>query len=143
MMMGSVNTYYLAFWLALSWMQSAAKRPPQDQSSPTPPGRLVDVGGRRVHLYGTGKGSPTAILESGADSFSIDWARVQPELAKRTRVCSYDRAGYGWSDPGREWDTVEQVAHDLEIALNNAGERPPCVLVGHSMGGSIYALVPA
>jgi pimeloyl-ACP methyl ester carboxylesterase len=130
-----MNTYYLAFWLALSWIESAATRPAQDQSAPTPPGKLVDVGGRRVHLYCTGKGSPTVILESGAGSFSIDWALVQPELAKRTRVCSHDRAGYGWSDPGPEWDTVEQVAHDLEIALNDTGERPPYVLVGQSMGG--------
>jgi pimeloyl-ACP methyl ester carboxylesterase len=95
----------------------------------------VDVGGRKAHLYCTGIGSPTVILESGANSYSIDWALVQPELAKKTRVCSYDRAGYGWSDPGPEWDTVEQVAHDLETGLRNAGEHPPYVLVGQSMGG--------
>lgn len=55
MMMGGMNTYYLAFWLALSWIESAATRPAQDQSAPTPPGKLVDVGGRRVHLYCTGR----------------------------------------------------------------------------------------
>ena len=81
-----------------------------DQSAPVPPGKLVDVGSRKIHLYCTGRGTPTVILEAGAGSFSIDWALVQPEVAKTTRVCSYDRAGYGWSDPGPEWDTVEQVA---------------------------------
>jgi len=100
-----------------------------------PPGRLVDVGGRKLHLYCTGQGGPTVILEAGAGSFSIDWALVQPEIAKSRHVCSYDRAGYGWSDPGPEWDTVEQVAHDLEAALRNTGEHPPYVLVGQSMGG--------
>jgi pimeloyl-ACP methyl ester carboxylesterase len=86
-------------------------------------------------LYCTGKGTTTVILESGAGSFSIDWALVQPELAKKTRVCSYDPAGYGWSDPGPEGDTTDQVTRDLETALKNAGERPPYLLVGQSMGG--------
>jgi len=103
--------------------------------APPPPGRLIDIGGRQIHLYCTGKGSPTAILEAGAGSFSMDWALVQPAVAQTTRVCSYDRAGYGWSDPGREWDSVTQVASDLETVLNKAGEHPPYVLVGQSMGG--------
>ena len=72
-----------------------------DAGTPNPPGNLVDVGGRKLHLYCTGKGSPIVILESGAGSFAIDWALVQLEVAKTTRVCSYDRAGHGWSDPGR------------------------------------------
>jgi pimeloyl-ACP methyl ester carboxylesterase len=106
-----------------------------DPLPPPPPGRLIDIGGRKLHLYCTGKGSPTAILETGAGSFSTDWALVQPEVAQRTRVCSYDRAGNGWSDPGPEWDSVTQVANDLETALSKAGEHPPYVLVGQSMGG--------
>ena len=105
------------------------------EASPPPPGRLMDVGGRKLHLYCTGSGSPTLILEAGAGSFSIDWALIQTEIAKTIRVCSYDRAGYGWSDPGPEWDTVAQVEHDLHFALNKAGINPPFVLVGHSMGG--------
>jgi len=120
---------------AFVFIPPASARTSPAQSAPVPPGRLVDVGGRKLHLYCTGKGGPTVILEAGAGSFSIDWALVQPEVAKTTRVCSYDRAGYGWSDPGPEWDTVEQVARDLETALNNAGEHPPFVLVGQSMGG--------
>jgi pimeloyl-ACP methyl ester carboxylesterase len=83
---------------------------------------LIDIGGRKIHLYRAGKGSPTAILETGAGSFSIDWALVQPEVALRTRVCSYDRAGYGWSHSGPEWDSVAQVANDLETGLDSRWE---------------------
>ena len=107
----------------------------ENDGTPNPPGKLVDVGGRKLHLYCTGKGSPTVVLESGAGSFAIDWALVQPEVAKTTRICSYDRAGYGWSDPGLEEDTVEQVALDLETAMRTSGEHPPYVLVGQSIGG--------
>ena len=120
---------------AIAFLQLAASHASEDQSVPVPPGRLVDVGGRKLHLYCTGQGSPTVILESGAGSFAIDWALVQPEVARTTRVCSYDRAGYGWSDPGPEEDTVEQATHDLETAMKTAGEHPPYVLVGQSIGG--------
>ena len=98
-------------------------------------GTFVDVGRRNLYLNCTGHGAPTVVLESGAGSFSVDWALVQPEIAKTTRVCSYDRAGYGWSDPGPEWDTVGQTAQDLQTALTKAGERAPYLLVGQSMGG--------
>jgi len=68
-------------------------------------------------------------------SFSIDWALVQPEVAKITRVCSYDRAGDEWSDAGPEWDTIKQVTHDLNARLQNGGERPPYILVGQAIAG--------
>src|SRR5437660_2315254 len=125
----------VAFALAVAFVQPAFTRQLADQSRPVPPGKLADVGGRKLHLYCTGKGSPTVILESGAGSFSIDWALVQPEIAKMTRVCSYDRSGYAWSDPGPEWDTVEQVTRDLDVVLKNGGEHPPYVLVGQSIAG--------
>ena len=120
---------------AITFLQLAGPHAYGDQSVPVPLGRLVDVGGRKLHLYCTGHGSPTVILEAGAGSFAIDWALVQPEVARTTRVCSYDRAGYGWSDPGPEEDTVEQAGHDLETAMRTAGEHPPYVLVGQSIGG--------
>jgi pimeloyl-ACP methyl ester carboxylesterase len=120
---------------AIAFLQLAGPHAYGDQSVPVAPGRLVDVGGRELHLYCTGQGSPTVILEAGAGSFAIDWALVQPEVARTTRVCSYDRAGYGWSDPGPEEDTVEQATHDLETAMKIAGEHPPYVLVGQSIGG--------
>ena len=100
-----------------------------------PPGRLVDVGGHRLHLYCTGTGSPTVVLETGMGGFSIYWIRVQPEVAKFTRVCSYDRAGLGWSEPGPEPRTVRQFVTELRALLKNAGATGPYVIVGHSLGG--------
>ena len=125
-----LRTVFLALMCVLSCQGQVA-----DSGLQSPPGKLVDVGGRKLHLYCTGHGSPTVILEAGAGSFAIDWALVQPEVARTTRVCSYDRAGYGWSDPGPEEDTVEQVTHDLEKAMRTSGEHPPYVLVGQSIGG--------
>ncbi|HEY3130412.1 MAG TPA: alpha/beta hydrolase [Acidobacteriota bacterium] len=98
-----------------------------------PPGKLVDVGGRKLHLLCTGAGAPTVVLEAGASAFAIDWSLVQPEIARTNRVCSYDRAGYGWSDPGGSGDPG--VAADLHSLLQVNGEHPPYVLVGASKGG--------
>jgi len=100
-----------------------------------PRGRLIDIGGYRLDLNCTGRGSPTVILESGAGVLAIDWKLVQPEIAQFTRVCSYDRAGYGWSDPGPMPRTSEQIAKELHTLMQKAGEKPPYVLVGHSAGG--------
>jgi pimeloyl-ACP methyl ester carboxylesterase len=100
-----------------------------------PPGRMVDVGGRELHLYCTGRGSPTVILMAGGGAYSIDWALVQPKIAEKTRVCSYDRAGLGWSDPGSADETVEQTTSDLHALLHNAGEEGPYLLAGASIGG--------
>ena len=99
------------------------------------PGHRVDVGGRRIYVNCTGSGSPTVILESGAGSFSVDWALVQPEIARTNRVCSYDRANAGWSDPAPAWDEPEQTARDLHTALALDGQHAPYTLVGQSMGG--------
>lgn len=100
-----------------------------------PPGHLFDIGGRKLHLYCIGKGSPTVLLMAGGGAYSIDWALVQPELAKNTRVCSYDRAGLGWSDPGPSEETVEETTADLHALLLAARERGPYLLVGASIGG--------
>jgi len=99
------------------------------------PGELVDVGGRKIHMNCTGSGSPTVVLESGAVSFAMDWVLVQPDVAKTTRVCSYDRAGSGWSDPSGHAETAEGTVADLQAALTAAQEKPPYVMVGHSIGG--------
>ena len=111
------------------------------EASEPPPGRLVDVAGRKMHLYCTGQGTPTVILESGLWNDSEVWYKVQPEIFKLTRVCSYDRAGLGFSElrPEQEADSVN-VAHNLHTLLANARENPPYVLVGHSLGG-IHVLV--
>lgn len=98
-------------------------------------GQLVDVGGYRLKLNCTGTGSPTVILESGFGDVSTEWRTVQPAIAKFSRVCSYDRAGYGGSDPGPMPRTSLRIATELHVLLKNAGEMPPYVLVGSSFGG--------
>jgi pimeloyl-ACP methyl ester carboxylesterase len=98
----------------------------------------VDVGGWRLHLNCTGDarpGQPTVILEAGAGDFSVEWSLVQPRVAEFARVCSYDRAGDGWSDLGPHPRTVHQIVYELHTLLVRAGERTPVVLVGHSYGG--------
>jgi len=107
------------------------------------PGKLIDMSGYRLHLHCTGEriaGQPTVILEAGAGSASPDWGLVQPEIAKATRVCSYDRAGYAWSDPGPLPRTSDHLAEELHRLLTVAGEEGPYVLVGHSFGGHIIRL---
>ena len=99
------------------------------------PGKLVDIGGYRLKLNCTGAGSPTVVLESGLGDVSIEWQPVQADIAQFTRVCSYDRAGYGGSEPGPMPRTSEQIAGELHTLLKNAGEKPPFILVGHSFGG--------
>jgi len=99
------------------------------------PGRLVDIGGFRLNLNCSGKGSPTVILEAGLGDFMGEWSRVQPEIAKFTRVCSYDRAGYGGSDPGPMPRTSSRIVEELHRLLQSAGEPRPYLLVGSSFGG--------
>ena len=99
------------------------------------PGQLVDVGGYKMHIYCTGQGSSTVILGGGTLENSLFWAGVQPEVARYTRVCSYDRAGSGWSEPGPQPRTATIMAEELHTLLVNAHIEGPYVLVGHSMGG--------
>ena len=104
---------------------------------PQPVGRLISIGSRRLHIRSTGIGSPTVIVENGGAAFSFDWALVQPEVQRFTRICTYDRAGYAWSDPGPEFDTFDQASRDLHQLLANRGVDGPYVLVGHSLGGML------
>ncbi len=110
----------------------------QVAQAPPPPGKLVDVGGWRLHLNCTGKGegkTPTVVLEAGSGDFSIDWGLVQPEIARFARICSYDRAGAGWSELGPRPRTMRQGVYELHTALQKAGEKGPYVLAGQSLGG--------
>ncbi len=101
-----------------------------------PIGRLVDVDGSKTHLYCSGAGSPTVVLESGLDSFgSLSWSLVQAEIAKTNRVCSYDRSGILWSEPRDEIPDATFVAGHLHRLLEVAHESAPYLLVGHSLGG--------
>lgn len=100
-----------------------------------PQGKFIDVAGHQLTINCTGQGSPTIVLDSGLGVPAIGWQAVQTEVAKFTRVCSYDRAGYGYSDAGPMPRTSAQIAQELHTLLQNAGEKPPYVLVGHSFGG--------
>jgi pimeloyl-ACP methyl ester carboxylesterase len=100
-----------------------------------PPGKLIAVDGHQMHLYCTGTGSPTVVLESAQGGTWMDWALVQPEVAKFTRVCSYDRAGMGWSEPGPPPRVSSRIADELNTLLTQGGQQPPYILVGHSVGG--------
>lgn len=99
------------------------------------PGQLVDVGGYKMHLYCVGQGAPLVILDSGLGDTYISWQKVQPQIAHFTRVCSYDRAGVGYSDSSPHPSTSKDFAEELHTLLYNAGISSPYVLVGHSMGG--------
>ena len=100
------------------------------------PGQLVQLpDGRAVNLRCTGRGAPTVVLESGFGADSGAWVKVQPTLARETRVCAYDRAGYGYSDPGPLPRDGAAIARDLDQALEAAGAEGPYIVVGHSAGG--------
>jgi pimeloyl-ACP methyl ester carboxylesterase len=100
-----------------------------------PPGRLIDVGGHRLHLYCTGSGSPTVVLEPGGGASSSDFAWIAPAVAGDTRVCVYDRAGRGWSDATNDPQDGAHIAADLHTLLERAQVPGPYVLAGHSFGG--------
>src|SRR6266481_6385300 len=102
------------------------------QNPPPPLGKLIDVGGYRVHLYCTGTGSPTVVILGAG--YSFDWGLVQPEVAGFTQVCTYDHSGTAWSDPGPK-DSCPLRVNEVHMALKNAGIVGPYILVGHSLGG--------
>src|SRR5919199_4227999 len=103
------------------------------------PGQLIDVGGHRLHLSCTGSGSPTVVLEPGAGMTSSDLGLITPAVAGETRVCVYDRAGRGWSEPADTPQDGAQIATDLHTLLHRGQVPEPYVLAGHSFGG-LYAL---
>jgi len=99
------------------------------------PGKLVVVNGRSQHLNCLGRGAPTVLIDAGNGSFSLEWTPIQQQLSLTTRVCTFDRPGYGWSEPGPDPRDGAQVVAELHELLAAAGEAPPYVLVGHSLGG--------
>lgn len=106
-----------------------------------PPGQLVDVGGYRLHINCTGTGSPTVVIEAGLGDWSTSWAGyVQPEVAKTTRVCTYDRPGLGWSEASPLPGDAAQFARELHTLLQNANVPGPYVMVGHSLGGLVVRI---
>lgn len=100
-----------------------------------PPGQRLDIGGYRLHIYCRGQGSPTVVFDSGIGGFSLEWIDIQSALAPYTRVCVYDRAGYGWSDRSPYPRTTNVIVQELHRLLQAAKVAAPYLLVGHSFGG--------
>jgi pimeloyl-ACP methyl ester carboxylesterase len=115
-----------AVWQAIATRRIERQHPP--------PGRLVDVGGRRLHVHIRGAGSPTVVIEAGLSGASYHYDQVADGIAAFPRVCTYDRAGSGWSDPGPSPRSSQRIVEDLRTLLKNAGLEPPFLLVGHSAG---------
>jgi pimeloyl-ACP methyl ester carboxylesterase len=119
--------------MALSlWNLAAAKW--QHARNPVP-GNFYSVNGRQMHLYCSGTGSPTIVIEAGASADWLGWQGVQPQLSRWTRICTYDRAGHGWSQPRSDARDAEAIARELHALLDQAGVPRPLVLTGHSAGG--------
>lgn len=108
-----------------------------DRRRHPPPGRLVDVGGRRMHILAEGDGSPAVVIVPALGSNVLEWVRVLRAASTETTVCAYDRAGLGWSDPPRGPVTFDAMADDLHALLKAAGIAPPYIVAGHSLGGII------
>lgn len=128
----TVSCCLLSFWICVclgAWAQPA--------STSRPPGKSVDLGGHRLHVNCSGNGRPTVVVENGLGDFSFDWVLVQTRVSQFTRICTYDRAGYAWSDPGPKPRTFAQINLELRDALAKLGEKGPYVLVGHSYGGPV------
>ena len=100
------------------------------------PGRLIDIGGRRLHLHAMGQG-PTVVFEAALGGSSVSWSLVQPRVAEFARACTVDRGGFGWSDAAPGPRTAGRIADELRVLLERSGEPPPYVLVGHSFGGLV------
>jgi pimeloyl-ACP methyl ester carboxylesterase len=98
-------------------------------------GQLVDVGGFGLNLYCMGSGSPTVVFDSGWEDWAPAWSTVQPQIARWTRACSYDRAGAGFSDPGPMPRSSVRIATELHTALHRANIAGPYILVGNAFGG--------
>lgn len=120
-----------AIYRAIENSADARRFPQQGMSASLGP----QFAGVSLNIDCSGQGSPTVILDSGLGVPAIGWNFVQPQIAKFTRVCSYDRAGYGWSTPGPMPRTSDEIVKELHALLTAAGEKPPYILVGHSFGG--------
>lgn len=126
-----LQTIMLGIWFA---PRHAEGRSPE-ANEPAPLGKLIDVGGYRLHIHCTGEGEPAVVFLYGGGAYSVDFSLVQPKAAKFTSACSYDRAGDAWSDIGPSPRTMRQNAHELHSLLSGAEIKGPYVLVGHSYGG--------
>ena len=125
----------LVFLLGITGVVYQTAATEADRRNFPPPGNLIDVGGFKMHIHCEGEGSPTVILEAMSGGVSAQWGWIQPEIQKVTRVCAYDRAGFGWSEPDPETPTLARTVRNLHALLVNANIPGPYVMVGHSLGG--------
>src|SRR6516225_6908336 len=132
----------LASW-GFGLFSAAPARGEADLADIAPPGRLIDVDGHARHLACTGTGAPTVMLEEGSGGGALNWIWIQRKVAATTRVCSYDRPGYGWSDPSDTPRDADTVARELAALLAAAGENGPFIAVGHSLGGAYMRMFAA
>ena len=123
--------------LVLGYHRIATRR---ERRRHPPTGELVAIEGVRLHVVSRGRGTPTVVLDSALAGSSLSWSEIQPRLAELTRVVSYDRAGFGWSDASPAPRTVDNMVEELDQLLANADVEAPYVLVGHSYGGWIAQL---
>lgn len=133
--MRSITTW-LVVTVGIALLGQSVASSQQDQ----PPGRFISLAGRNVHLFCDGAGTPTVVIEVGSSTPASAWRGVQDKIAAFSRVCAYDRAGYGWSDPEPRPRSMVDRAKELHTVLSVAGENGPYVLVGHSYGGFLVRL---
>src|ERR1700681_120160 len=138
--MGELRILVLLAVVIFTWTAASGQQVVSGGSSPADtvyaqPGKLVSVNGIRLNLYCMGSGSPTVVFDSGWEDWAPVWTNVQPEVAKWTRACSYDRAGAGFSDSGPMPRTSVHIAKELHTALHRAGIAGPYILVGNAFGG--------
>jgi formylglycine-generating enzyme required for sulfatase activity len=133
--MKQIQLLLLPVFFAIAVFAQQADSGPSADAIYAKPGRLVSLGGFRLNLYCMGSGSPAVVFDSGWEDWSPSWSVVQPEVAKFTRACSYDRAGAGFSEAGPMPRTSVRIAQELHTALHRAGVKGPYILVGHAFGG--------
>src|SRR5215469_2417567 len=120
--------------LALTGFRYERRARRDDRELYPAPGRQLDIGGYRLDIQCGGARGPTVVLEYGLEGSYLDWRLVEPQIAGFTRVCIYDRAGYGWSDPSPRRRVPSVMADELHSLLHAAGEKAPYLLVAHSFG---------
>ena len=126
----------IIFWLiSISCIYSSSVHADPGFSFNSMPGKLVNIGTHRLHIYCLGNGRPVVIIDSGLGGFSLEWKKIQSSLSEKVMVCTYDRTGYGWSETGTEPRTTRQIVSELHSLLVKAEIPGPYILVGHSFGG--------
>lgn len=125
-----IHNFLFAIFFTVSSIQS-------QQGTIDPPGQMVNIGGYELHIHEQGNSEITLVIEPGAGSWSVHWLDLQEKLASKFRVITYDRAGYGWSDPSPYSRTALNIVHELNAGLEKSGIKGPLILIGHSYGGML------